>query len=289
MGQARGRAARALGGWLPDSFALGWRKAERKHRPWGWLPDSFVLGALPGAFGSPACGPSVAAGPMRGRSAETTRSTAFPHAAPALRAIAARGLLRTLRRSPRREASTPSRRRHRACTEPAPAGPPRLRAVPRAPRWVRQSIWSVPAIPAAGRVAPQGPQAGRSGRAQRGPPRHGKAPERPLHREAKGGNPPRQGPGKASPSRSQVRQPARQGPGKASLSRSQGRQPARQGPGKASPSRSQVRPPCPVPAPARPLHREAIGDHSAKKKGAAPRGAAPLQALRLPVTSRSRS
>ena len=54
--------------------------------------------------------------------------------------------------------------------------------------------------------------------------------------------------------------PPRKGPGKASSSRSQGRQPR---PGKASSSRSNRRP-------------------LRQKKGAAPRGAAPLQALRLP-------
>ena len=53
------------------------------------LPSSFLLGALRGF--RPACGPSAAAGPMRGRSAETTGSTAEPHAPRALRALAARG------------------------------------------------------------------------------------------------------------------------------------------------------------------------------------------------------
>ena len=108
--------------------------------------------------------------------------------------------------------SAKPRRLPEAGTEPAPAGPPRLRAVFRARRGGFGSR--------SGRLPPSRPQSG----------------WRPRGRK----------PGGAA-------------------ARSAGR-PARQGPGKASPSRSQQRP-------------------IRQKKGAAPHGAAPLQACRLPYFS----
>ena len=234
MGQARGGAARALGGWLPDSFALGWRKAERKHLPLGMVAGFFRPRGLAGGLRLPGLRPLGSrrphAGPIggddqidcvppRGSRAPRDRRAGPSPCAPAVSAQSVRsGGLRPAK----------PRRLPEAGTEPAPAGPPRLRAVFRAHRGGFGSR--------SGRLPPSRPQAGWRPR--------GRKPGGAAARSAVA--PPRQGPGKASPSRSQGRQPR---PGKAPV-----RPLHREAKGGN-------------PAPARTLHREAIGDHSAKRRG----------------------
>ena len=117
--------------WIEVAFPFRPRQGKEKARPALWIEVAFPFrprGLAGGASAPPACGPSVAAGPMRGRSAEPTRSTAEPRRGlrhPAGARSVRSGLLRASWSSPREPGGRWLRSSPGACTR----GPAARRAV----------------------------------------------------------------------------------------------------------------------------------------------------------------